>query len=62
MAEQYLGIDIRDEYAALTLVAKTWRGVDIVRSHWFRLYPEQGDEETEDLFVQELGVFLKLET
>ena len=59
MAEQYLGIDIRDEYAALTLVAKTWRGVDIVRSHWFRLYPEQGDEETEDLFVQELGDFLK---
>jgi Tfp pilus assembly PilM family ATPase/Tfp pilus assembly protein PilN len=59
LAEQYLGIDIRDEYAALTLVAKTWRGVDIVRSHWFRLYPEQGDEETEDLFVQELGDFLK---
>jgi len=59
LAEHYLGIDIRDEYAALTLVAKTWRGVDIVRSHWFRLYPEQGDEETEDLFVQELGDFLK---
>ena len=60
MAEQYLGIDIRDEYAALTLVAKTWRGVDIVRSHWFRLYQEQGDETTEDLFVQELEDFLKI--
>jgi len=59
LAAHYLGIDIRDEYAALTLVAKTWRGVDIVRSHWFRLYPEQGDERTEDLFVQELGDFLK---
>ena len=60
MTEQYLGIDIRDEYAALTLVAKTWRGVDIVRSHWFRLYPEQRDEDTEDLFVQELDNFLKI--
>lgn len=59
MAEHYLGIDIRDEYAALTLVAKTWRGLDIVRSHWFRLYPEQGNEETEDLFVRELGDFFK---
>ena len=59
MAEQYLGIDIRDEYTALTLVARTWRGVDIVRSHGFRLYPEQGDEATEDLFVQELSDFLK---
>ena len=59
MTEQYLGIDIRDEYAALTLVAKTWRGVDIARSHWFRLYPEQGGEESEDLFVQELDDFLK---
>jgi len=60
LTEQYLGIDIRDDYAALTLVGKTWRGVDIVRSHWFRLYPEQGDEETEGLFVQELGNFLKI--
>lgn len=60
MTEQYLGIDIRDDYAALTLVAKTWRGVDIVQSHWFRLYPEQRDEETEDLFVQELDNFLKI--
>jgi Tfp pilus assembly PilM family ATPase/Tfp pilus assembly protein PilN len=59
LTEQYLGIDIRDDYAALTLVAKTWRGVDIVRSHWFRLYPEQGNEETEELFVQELDNFLK---
>ena len=59
MTERYLGIDIRDDYAALTLVAKTWRGVDIVRSHWFRLYPEHGSEETEDLFVQELVDFLK---
>ena len=59
MTEQYLGIDIRDEYAALILVAKTWRGVDIVRSHWFRLYPEQGDEATEDHFVQELEDFRK---
>ena len=59
MPEQYLGIDIREEYAALTLVAKTWRGVEIVRSHWFRLYPERGDEENEDLFVQELDDFLK---
>ena len=60
MTEQYLGIDIRDEYASLTLVAKTWRGVDIARSHWFRLYPEQKDEDTEDLFVQELDDFLKI--
>ncbi len=59
MTEQYLGIDIRDEYAALTLVARSWRGVGIVRSHWFRLYPEQGDEETGDLLVQELSDFLK---
>ena len=60
MAEQYLGIDIRDEYAAMTLVAKTWGGVDIVRSHWFRLYPERGPEENEDIFVKELGDFLKM--
>ena len=60
MTEQYLGIDIRDDYSALTLVSKTWSGVDIVRSHWFRLYPEQGNEETEDLFVQELDGFLKI--
>jgi Tfp pilus assembly PilM family ATPase len=60
LAEQYLGIDIRDEYAALTLVAKKLRGVDIVRSHWFRLYPDQGDETTEELFVQELDDFLKI--
>lgn len=60
MTEQYLGIDIHDDYAALTLVVRTWRGVDIVRSHWFRLYPEQRDEETEDLFVQELDDFLKI--
>ena len=60
MAEHYLGIDIRDEYTSLTLVARTWRGVDIVRSQWFRLYPEQGDEETEDLFVQELSDFIKI--
>jgi len=59
LTEHYLGIDIRDEYAALTLVAKTWHGVDIVRSHWFQLYPEQGEEVTEDLFVQGLGDFLK---
>ena len=61
MPEHYLGIDIRDEYAALTLVAKTWGGVDIVRSRWFRLYPEQGHEETEDLFVQEVTGFIKAE-
>jgi Tfp pilus assembly PilM family ATPase/Tfp pilus assembly protein PilN len=60
LTEQYLGIDIRDEYAALTLVAKTWHGVEIIRSHWFRLYPEQGDEATEDLFVQEMDDFLKI--
>ena len=59
MAEQYLGIDIRDDYVALTLVSKTWSGVDIKWSHWFRLHPEQGNDETEDLFVQELGGFLK---
>ena len=59
MAEQYLGIDIRQEHVALTLVVKTWRGVDIARSHWFRLYPERRDEEDEDLFVQELDDFLK---
>ena len=61
MTEHYLGIDIRDEYVALTLVAKTWRGVGIVRSHWFRLYPEQKDDAaTEDLFARELGDFLKM--
>jgi Tfp pilus assembly PilM family ATPase/Tfp pilus assembly protein PilN len=60
LAEQYLGIDIRDEYTALTLVAKTWRGVDIVRSYWFQLYPEQKGEAVEDLFVQELDDFLKI--
>ena len=59
MSERYLGIDIREEFAALTLVAKTWRGADIVRSHWFRLYPERGMEENEDLFAQELDGFLK---
>jgi Tfp pilus assembly PilM family ATPase/Tfp pilus assembly protein PilN len=59
LSEQYLGIDIREEYAALTLVAKTWGGMDIVRSHWFRLYPERGHEENEDIFVQELDDFLK---
>ena len=60
MAEHYLGIDIRDEYAAMTLVAKTWGGVDIVRSRWFRLYPERGPEESEDIFVKELDDFLKM--
>jgi Tfp pilus assembly PilM family ATPase len=59
LAEQYLGIDIRDDYVAMTLVAKTWSGVEIAWSHWFRLHPEQGNEETEELFVQELGEFLK---
>ena len=59
MAEQYLGIDIRDDYVALTLVSKTWSGVDIAWSHWFRLHPEQGNDETEDLFVQELEGFLR---
>ena len=58
MAEKYLGIDIRDEFVALTLVAKTWGGVDLVRSHWFRLFPEQGNEAPESLFVQELNEFL----
>jgi Tfp pilus assembly PilM family ATPase/Tfp pilus assembly protein PilN len=58
LTKQYLGIDIRDEYAALTLVAKNWRGVDIIRSHWFRLDPEQGSGEAEDIFVQELEDFL----
>ena len=59
MTEMYLGIDIRDEFVALTLVTKTWRGVELVRSHWFRLFPDQGDAATEDLFVQELNDFLK---
>ena len=59
MSEQYLGIDIREEHAALCLITKTLRGVNIARSHWFRLHPEQGNEESEDLFVQELNDFLK---
>ncbi len=59
MSEQYLGIDIREEFAAVTLVSKSWRGVDIVRSLWFRLYPERGNEDNEDLFVQEMDDFLK---
>ena len=62
MPERYLGIDIREEFAALTLVAKTWRGVEIVQSHWFQLYPERGSEENEDLFVQEVNDFLKTAT
>ena len=33
--------------------------MDIIRSYWFRLYPEQGYEANEDLFVQELNDFLK---
>ena len=59
MPERYLGIDIREEFAALTLVAKTWRGVDIIQSHRFRLYPERGNEENEDVFAKELEDFLK---
>ncbi len=59
MAEQYLGIDIRDEFVALTLLAKTWGEVELVRSHWFRLFPEQGDAETANHFAQELEDFLK---
>ncbi len=59
MAEQYLGIDIRDEFVALTLLAKTWGEVELVRSHWFRLFPEHGDAETENHFAQELEDFLK---
>ena len=62
MPERYLGIDIREEFAALTLVAKTWRGVEIVQSRWFQLYPERGAEESEDLFVQEMDDFLKTAT
>ncbi len=61
MPEQYLGIDIRDEFVSLALVSKTWGGVDIVRSHWFRLFLEQGSEETEDHFEQELKDFLHIE-
>lgn len=60
MPEQYLGIDIRDEFVSLALVAKTWGGVDMVRSHWFRLFPEQGSEETESHFEQELKDFLQV--
>ncbi len=60
MPEQYLGIDIRDEFTALTLVSKTWGGVDIVRSHWFQLFPERGKVEAEDLFVRELTDFLSI--
>ena len=59
MSEQFLGIDIREEHTALTLVEKTWGGMEIVQSHWFRLYPERGDEENEALFVQELDDFLE---
>jgi len=60
LAEQYLGIDIRDEFVALTLLTKTWGEVKLVRSHWFRLFPEQGDAETENHFAQELEDFLKM--
>jgi len=59
LPELYLGIDIRDEHSALTLLAKTWGGAHIVRSHWFRLYPEEGMEAVEDLFTRELKSFLK---
>ena len=59
MPEHYLGVDIREEHVALCLVAKTLRGVDIIDSHWFRLYSERGQEESEDIFVQEMDRFLK---
>jgi len=60
LPEKYLGIDIRDEFVALTLVAKTWGGMDIVRSHWFRLLTEEGNRDTEDQFARELEDFLKI--
>jgi Tfp pilus assembly PilM family ATPase len=59
LSEQFLGIDIREEHVALTLVEKTWGGVDIIRSYWFRLYPNQGHEANESIFAQELDGFLE---
>ena len=53
-----LGIDIRDELVALTLVAKKLGGADLVNSHWFRLLTRNESGDPGDLFAQEVNDFL----
>lgn len=53
-----LGIDIREEYAALALVTKKMGGVHLVRSHGFRLLTKNESGDPGEYFAQEVNDFL----
>jgi len=57
--EKSLGIDIHGDYAALTLVGKSFNRPALLRTHWFPLAPGQSPEETGSKMVEEIQRFLK---
>jgi len=56
--EKSLGIDIRDEFVALTLLSKKMRGMEILGSHFFRTFPNRGQQSWEQIMVNEISNFM----
>lgn len=57
--EKSLGIDIRDETVAVTLLAKGLRSIDVVGSHFFNIPAlGEGEEKAEKEFLDTINRFL----
>jgi Tfp pilus assembly PilM family ATPase len=53
-----LGIDIRDEFVALTLLSKKMRSMEILGSHFFRTFPARGQKALEQIMINEISNFM----
>ena len=61
--EKSLGLDIREESAAIGLLGKQLRVIDTLEFHFFKMRPlitnGQNDEGAENFFLDEINQFLE---